>query len=100
VIRWSIFTIFTSDETVNAVNRERLPMSFHGFMVTVHWTAVLFGGFMLAWTLMLLVLTNCGKKATHLRPLFCGGGVGSFMFFAGMQGLSQQHALPEFLTQG
>jgi hypothetical protein len=55
---------------------------------------------MLAWTLMLLVLTNCGKKATHLRPLFCGGGVGSFMFFTGMQGLSQQHALPEFLTQG
>ena len=49
-------------------------MSFHSFMAGVHWIAVAAGAFMLCWTLMLFVMTNCGKDATHLRPLFCGGG--------------------------
>lgn len=75
-------------------------MSFHGFMVTLHWFAVAAGAFMLGWTLLLLVMTNCGKDATHLRPLFCGGGVGGFMLLSGLQGLRQQGELPHFLTQG
>ena len=75
-------------------------MSFHGFMVTLHWLAVIVGGFMIGWTLLLLVMTNCGKEATHLRPLVCGSGVGGFMLLSGLQGLHQQGELPQFLTQG
>ena len=59
---------------MSEIRGSEATMSFHSFMAGLHWIAVAAGGFMLCWTLMLFVMTNCGKNATHLRPLFCGSG--------------------------
>ena len=72
-------------------------MSFHSAMTALHWLMFLMGLFMSGNTALLLVLTKCGKEATHMQPLYCGGGLGLFLLFGAYQGLRDDGELPSWL---
>ena len=72
-------------------------MSFHTVMTGFHYLMALMGLFMSGNTALLLVLTKCGKEATHMQPLYCGGGVGFFLLFGAYQGLRVDGELPDWL---
>ena len=41
-----------------------------GFQATVNWVSVVLGALFLAQTAFLLIVGRCGKRLTHMRPIY------------------------------